>query len=135
LAKPGHQRRDIEESLIGTSLVGRKVNKPSIIAKDNDVYGIGKREYVAKESKAQKLDDKKLSRISDEHARLSIRLQAAFGLRREESIKFNPSYAMQGDHIKLKLSWTKGGRARTVPIRNDDQRQVLDENGSLPVSS
>ena len=105
----------------------KKVNKPSIIAKDNDVYGIGKRTCVAKESKALVLDDKKLSRISDQHARLSIRLQAAFGLRREESIKFNPSYAMQDDHIKLKPSWTKGGRARMVPIRNDEQRQLLDE--------
>jgi len=105
----------------------KKVNKSSIIAKDNDVYGIGKREYVAKESKAQDLDDKKLSEISDPFVRLSIRLQAAFGLRREESIKFNPSYAMQGDHIRLKSSWTKGGRARMVPIRNDKQRQLLEE--------
>ena len=105
----------------------KKVNKPSIIAKDNDVYGIGKREYVAKESKAQDLDDKKLSEISDPFVRLSVRLQAAFGLRREESIKFNPSYAMQGDHIRLKSSWTKGGRARMVPIRNDKQRQLLEE--------
>ncbi len=105
----------------------KKVNKPSIIAKDNDVYGIGKREYVAKESKAQDLDDKKLSEISDPFVRLSIRLQAAFGLRREESIKFNPSYAMQGEHIRLKSSWTKGGRARMVPIRNDKQRQLLEE--------
>ena len=105
----------------------RKVNKPSIIAKDNSVYGIGKREYVAKESKAQELDEKKLSEISDPYVHLSIRMQAAFGLRREESIKFNPSYAMQGDHIRLKSSWTKGGRARMVPIRNDEQRQLLDE--------
>ena len=105
----------------------RKVNKPSIIAKDNDVYGIGMRTGVAKESKALKLDEKKLSRISDQHVRLSIRLQAAFGLRREESIKFSPSYAVQDDHIKLKPSWTKGGRVRTVPIRNDEQRQLLDE--------
>ena len=43
----------------------KKVNKPSIIAKDNGVYGIGKREYVANESKAQALDDKKLSGIAD----------------------------------------------------------------------
>ena len=105
----------------------KKVNKPSIIAKDNDVYGIGKRDNVAKESKALKLDEKKLSGISDQHVRLSIRLQAAFGLRREESIKFSPSYAMQDDHIKLKPSWTKGGRARAVPIRNDEQRKLLDE--------
>lgn len=105
----------------------KKVNKPSIIARDNDVYGIGKREYVAKASKAKALDDKKLSEISDQHVCLSIRLQAAFGLRREESIKFSPSYAMQGNHIKLKSSWTKGGRARTVPIRNEQQRQLLVE--------
>ena len=109
----------------------KKVNKPSIIAKDNGVYGIGKREYVTRESKAQELDEKKLSEISDQYVRLSIRLQAAFGLRREESIKFNPSYAMQDDHIRLKSSWTKGGRARTVPITNEDQRLLLDEVKAL----
>ena len=105
----------------------KKVNKPSIIAKDNTVYGIGKRKYVAKESKAQELDEKKLSSIVDPYVKLSIRLQAAFGLRREEAIKFNPSYAVQDDHIKLKSSWTKGGRARTVPITNDFQHRLLAE--------
>ncbi len=105
----------------------KKVNKPSIIAKDNDVYGIGKRTYVARESKAQALDESKVVQIKDQHVRLSIRLQAAFGLRREEAIKFQPLYAMRGDHIKLKSSWTKGGRARTVPIRNDEQRRLLEK--------
>jgi site-specific recombinase XerC len=105
----------------------KKVNKPSIIARDNDVYSIGRREYVARESKARELDETKVFRITDPYVRLSIRLQAAFGLRREESIKFSPTYAMQGDHIRLKSSWTKGGRARTVPIRNDEQRQLLEE--------
>ena len=109
----------------------KKVNKPSIIARDNSVYGIGKREYVAKESKAQELDEKKLSLIPDSYVRLSIRLQAAFGLRREEAIKFSPSYAVQDDHIKLKPSWTKGGRARTVPIANEDQRRLLDDVKAL----
>jgi site-specific recombinase XerC len=109
----------------------KKVNKPSIIARDNGVYGIGKRTCVAKESKAQDLDDKKLSLIADQYVRLSLRLQAAFGLRREESIKFSPSYAVQKDHIKLKSSWTKGGRARTVPIRNDEQRRLLEEVKAL----
>ena len=109
----------------------KKVNKPSIIARDNSVYGIGKQENVAKESKALKLDAEQLSAISDPYMKLSIRLQAAFGLRREESIKFNPNYAVQDDHIKLKASWTKGGRARTVPIRNDEQRQLLEEVRAL----
>jgi site-specific recombinase XerC len=105
----------------------KKVNKPSIIAKDNSVYAIGIRKCVAEESKALELDEKKLSEISDEYVRLSIRLQAAFGLRREESIKFSPGYAIHDDHILLKASWTKGGRARTVPIRHDEQRSLLAE--------
>jgi site-specific recombinase XerC len=109
----------------------KKINKPSIIAGDNGAYGIGKRAYVAKVSKAQELDEKKLSLLSDKYVRLSIRLQAAFGLRREESIKFSPNYAEQGDHIKLKSSWTKGGRARTVPITNDDQRRLLQDVKAL----
>jgi integrase len=86
---------------------------------------------VAKESKALKLDAEQLSAISDPYMKLSIRLQAAFGLRREESIKFSPSYAVQDNHIKLKSSWTKGGRARSVPIRNDEQRQLLEEVRAL----
>ena len=109
----------------------KKVNKPSIIARDNGVYGIGKREYVAKESKAQALDDKKLSLVSDPFVNLSIRLQAAFGLRREEAIKFKPNYAVQDDRIKLKSSWTKGGRARTVPITNAEQRRLLEDIKAL----
>ncbi len=109
----------------------KKINKPSIIARDNGVYGIGKLTCVAKASKALELDEEKLSRISDRYVLLSIRLQAAFGLRREESIKFSSSYAVQDDHIKLKASWTKGGRARTVPIRNDEQRQLLEEIKTL----
>ena len=109
----------------------RKVNKPSLIASDNSVYGIGKRQYVAEESKAQALDEGKLAHVSDPYVRLSIRLQAEFGLRREEAIKFSPGYAIQGDHIRLKSSWTKGGRARTIPIRTDEQRRLLEDVKNL----
>ena len=62
---------------------------------------------------------------------MSVRLQAAFGLRREEAIKFKPNYAVQDDHIKLKSSWTKGGRARTVPITNAEQRRLLEDIKAL----
>ena len=57
---------------------------------------------------------------------MALRLQAAFGLRREEAIKFSPAYADRGDRIVLKASTTKGGRAREIPIWNDGQRAVLD---------
>ena len=58
---------------------------------------------------------------------MSLALQQAFGLRREEAIKFQPSYADHGDHIALKSSWTKGGRSRVVPITTPEQRAVLDQ--------
>ena len=61
------------------------------------------------------------------HVRMSLRLQAAFGLRREESIKFQPCSADRGDHIAIKGSWAKGGRDRTVLITTPEQRAVLDE--------
>lgn len=103
----------------------KKINKPGIIAKDNSAYDIGKRTNVAEESKAQYLTAKTLARISDPHVRLSLQLQAAFGLRREEAIKFCPGYAIKGDYVKLKASWTKGGRARIVPITNGRQWALL----------
>lgn len=103
-----------------------KINKPQVVANSNASYGIGKREMVATASKAQTLDQEKLALITDQYTRMSLELQAAFGLRREESIKFEPTYADQGDHIRLKSSWCKGGRPRTVLIRNEQQRKVLD---------
>ena len=103
----------------------KKINKPGIIAKDNNAYAIGNRTNISEESKAQYLNAKTLSKISDPYVRLSLLLQAAFGLRREEAIKFRPGYAIKGDHIKLKPSWTKGGRARAVPITNGRQWALL----------
>lgn len=103
-----------------------KVGKAGILPTDNTRLGIPDRRYVANESKAKELGDG-LDRITDPHVRMSLRLQAAFGLRREESIKFQPRYADRGDHIAIKGSWAKGGRDRTVPITTPEQRAVLDE--------
>lgn len=57
----------------------------------------------------------------------ALRLQMAFGLRVEESLKFSGGVADQGDHLALKASWCKGGRARVVPITHPRQRALLDE--------
>ena len=61
----------------------------------------------------------------------SLELQRAFGLRREEAMKFQPSYADQKNHVRLKASWTKGGKPRSIPVRTDAQREVLDRARSL----
>ena len=102
------------------------VGKPAIIARENEFYQIEKRVYVTGENKARDLDEEKLAKVTDQYTRMSLRMQAAFGLRREEAIKFSPTYADKGDRIVLKPSWTKGGRAREIPIRNEAQRQLLD---------
>jgi hypothetical protein len=102
-----------------------KVGKPAVIARDNTVYGIEAREFVAKGSKAIEATREALGRIEDDRIRLALRLQAAFGLRREEALKFRVSYADQGDHIRLRGSWCKGGRPRTVPVLTPRQRALL----------
>ena len=69
-----------------------KVGKAGILPADNTKLGIAERRYVTNESRAKELGDR-LDRVTDPHVRMSLRLQAAFGLRREESIKFQPRYA------------------------------------------
>ena len=115
----------------------QKVNRQNVVARSNDHYGIPNRQFVTNESKARSVGAEELGKIRDARVRMSLELQQAFGLRREEAIKFIPDYADRGDHIVLKESWTKGGKARTIPIRTEAQRAVLDRarqlagNGSL----
>ena len=62
---------------------------------------------------------------------MSLKLQAAFGLRREESIKIRPEWADRGDRLALKASWTKGGREREIPIRTAEQPRQLGSEFSI----
>ncbi len=102
-----------------------RVGRPGVVG-TNAAHGIGERRYVTNEDKSAVLDAEKLARVSDAHVRMSLELQAAFGLRREEAIKFTPAYADRGDRVRIKASWAKGGRAREIPVRNEGQRAVLD---------
>jgi hypothetical protein len=104
----------------------QKVDRQNVVARSNDHYGIPERRFVSDGSKAKTIGQVELDKIRDPHVRMSLDLQSAFGLRREEAIKFAPSYADKGDHLLLKPSWTKGGKARTIPVRTEAQRDVLD---------
>jgi len=102
-----------------------KVNKQNVVARSNEHYGIPDRRFVTNESKAKIVTPSQLDKVRDEYVRMSLELQQAFGLRREEAMKFQPSFADRGDHLVLKASWTKGGRERTIPVRTEAQRDVL----------
>lgn len=114
-----------------------KIGRQHVVAHANDHYGIPDRQFIAAGSKARDVQRWQLDRVKDAHVRISLELQQAFGLRREEAIKFRPSYADRGDRIVLKDTWTKGGKAREIPIRTATQRAVLTRahhlagNGSL----
>lgn len=101
-----------------------KIGKPNIVHRDNGHYNVGERRETGR-NRAKTFDHAKFRSLECPYVRSSILLQVAFGLRREEAIKFQPQAAMRGDHIALQASWTKGGRARTIPITTPEQREVL----------
>ena len=103
-----------------------KVGKGHLMYRRNEDYGIGNRQYATNENKARELTPEGLERIKSEHVRLSVQLQRACGLRREEAMKIDIAWADRGDRLVLKGSWTKGGRPREIPIETKAQRDLLD---------
>lgn len=102
-----------------------KINKVNVVNRDNAMYGVAERGEVTR-NRAQILDPAKLATIECPYIKASVLLQVAFGLRREEAMKLQPQAAIRADQISLQASWTKGGRARTVPVTTLEQRQVLE---------
>lgn len=106
----------------------RAVGKPNLIPPRNHSLGIPCRAVTPIRSKAKVIEARHLERLPSPRMRISLRLQQEFGLRCEESLKFRPSFANQGDHIRLKGSWTKGGKPRVVPILEQTQVAILAES-------
>ena len=111
--------------------VYEKVNKSWMLAKRNADYGIENRRYLTNVNKAREVSMESLERIKSEHVRLSVEMQRQFGMRREEAMKIQVAWADRGTYLKLKGSWTKGGRERTIPIRTEAQRKLLERVKAL----
>src|SRR3989338_4364936 len=103
-----------------------KINKPGLIPADNEALKVEKRQYVTNRDKSIELMAEKLDKITDANVKLSLQLQQAFGLRKEESIKLKIHEAVQGNILKLKGAWCKSGRQREVPIRTAEQWRVIE---------
>lgn len=103
-----------------------QVGKPGLVPNDNAGFGLAPRgRFTQNRAKAAAPD--MLARVADERVRLALRLEAAFGLRREEALKMRLAIADKGDRLALKASWTKGGRYREIPLTHPRQRELLDE--------
>lgn len=89
---------------------GAKIRKSSVLPRDNAELGIERRS-AWKGQKAHTTAAEKLAALPP-RAALAVRLQMAFGLRLEESLKLRPAVADKGDALALQASWCKGGRAR-----------------------
>jgi hypothetical protein len=108
-----------------------KIGKENVVARDNDAYGIERRQFVTNRDKGKDLDPAQVEKVGSPYVAMSLRLQEAFGLRREESLKIRPGWADQGNALRLQASWTKGGRERVIPIGTPEQRAVLNEAKKL----
>ncbi len=111
--------------------VARVSGNDRFIRPENDAYGIPQRAFSTNEDRSVEFERDALDAIPDPHVRLAAELQAEFGLRREEAMKFCPSFADKGNLISLKGSWTKGGKPRDVPVRTESQRATLDRARAL----
>jgi site-specific recombinase XerC len=100
--------------------LGIKIGKPNLGYDNNRAFGLNGRSHPTV-SKAQRLTVSISRQVADPYIRVSLKLQAAYGLRRSEAMKIQPRWADRGDKLVLKGSWTKGGRPREVPIRTPYQ--------------
>lgn len=138
----GHWKRQglsdatIKNRLSAIRWLGQKINKPNLGYDCNARFGL-KGKPSTESSKARTLTVSATRKVADPYIRVSLKLQAAFGLRRSEAMKIQPRWADRGTVLVLKGSWTKGGRPRGIPIRTGYQRGVLEEakrtagNGSM----
>ncbi|UOA30222.1 hypothetical protein DSM107133_04986 (plasmid) [Pseudosulfitobacter sp. DSM 107133] len=104
----------------------KSINKASVVHRTNDAYGIERRS-TSDVNKGQRLNLDKVAKLPCARMQLAVRMAAAFGLRIEEALKFQPRLADKGDKIALKPSWTKGGRYREIPVLTDRHRALLNE--------
>jgi len=103
-----------------------KIHKPNVVPKTNKELGIGDRIRMPVKDRAFSLTEEQKQDLPT-YLNLSVRLQEEFGLRREGAAKFTYGQAVYKNCIKLKPSWTKGGRARTMPITKESQKKLLNE--------
>ncbi|MGJ4972872.1 phage integrase N-terminal domain-containing protein [Bradyrhizobium sp. HKCCYLRH1073] len=102
-----------------------RVRKANVVPRDNESAGIEQRSAF-NGNRARVTPTEKMAALPY-RMQLALRLQMAFGMRLEESLKFRVSQADKGNRLAMQSSWCKGGRAREIPVTHPRQRALLDE--------
>ncbi|MFL9911990.1 integrase domain-containing protein [Paraburkholderia sp. RL17-337-BIB-A] len=129
----------IENKLTYLRALSEWIRKPSLVGTladyvDREAYDLV-RTYVAQEDKSWEghgIDAAaKIAEIAvtDANVAVQLKLQAAFGLRVEESFLLRPAEAVRDDRLLNVTRGTKGGRDRVVPI--EFKFAVLEEAARL----
>ncbi|CAL80031.1 putative DNA breaking-rejoining enzyme, catalytic core superfamily; putative phage integrase [Bradyrhizobium sp. ORS 278] len=102
-----------------------RVRKANVVPRGNESAGIENR-TAFNGNRAHTTQAEKMAALPH-RIQLALRLQMAFGMRLEESLKFRVSQADKGHRLAMQSSWCKGGRAREIPVTHPRQRALLDE--------
>ena len=132
------REEEIAESTIANRLVAvrwlaEKLGRADLIPTNRELGILGRNKAPGwGENKAKPLDPQALDRLGEREL-LITQIRHAFGLRTEEACKFSHAYATADDpeQIRLKGSWCKGGRPRTIPVADPWQRELLDRVGEF----
>ena len=129
----------IENKLTYLRALSEWMSKPNLVGTLADYLDREKhdlvRSYVAQTDKSWEgngIDaEAKINEVAvtDQNVAVQLKLQAAFGLRVEESFLLRPAEAVRDDGLLSVTRGTKGGRDRVVPI--EFKLAVLEEAASL----
>lgn len=124
--KNGHQPGTITVRLSAIRWWARQVDRESAVAKKSKSYRLDDIAEVTKSLTGN--FNEKLSKVTDPHANMSLRLQAAFGLNIMESIKIRPAVADQGQSLAIKNTWRRKNakKSRILLFEEPHQRVTLD---------
>lgn len=127
----GHKA--IANNMVHIRWLAAKVNRADQIPSNKDI-GVALRKSHPNYGKNQAVElDRTRLMVLGEREQFVTLLRSGLGLRTEEAVKFSYRYAMaiEGDYIRLKGSWTKGGKPRVIEIVTDEQREILERVGAF----
>ncbi len=121
----GRSTGSLKNNLSYLRSLAKGIDKPNIVYRTNEEYGIGSRKYYATQNREAYPTPGELQRIPKEEYRLAVEGQMLFGLRAREALKLQIKIADRGNYLAMIGSWCKNGRPRNLDIRNEAQRDWI----------